>query len=390
MKKSLAMLMLAAVAGFVPATAAYAAYDGTFRVRTASYNIRGKTTESDSQNNWDNRKSDLVKLVKNIAPDVAGFQEVKSEQYDYLRAQLSAYTFVGAMNTTASNAEASPVAFLASRFELLRSGTFWLSATPDAVGSVKWGNGIEDSGYPRICTWALLRDKTSGGIFCFACTHLDLNAGPRLAGMRLILSKLVAKYDALDVPVVLVGDMNALETEESMVEAAAVMQDSFLVSKTAPTGSWRTFNAFTWKPGEASNEYALANYTAAERSASESVLGGKRIDYIFSSPGTVVESFATRNDARPGKQYYPSDHYPVVAELAISCENNFYSGKVKVEIDRSIPHTAHGRYVLTSGAKLVDDRNLEFVLPKWVERAAVEDGEIVIYTRPEPMRLVFR
>lgn len=137
----------------------------------------------------------------------------------------------------------------------------------------------------------------NGGVFCFAGTHLDLNAGPRLAGMRLILSSLVEKYGALSVPVVLVGDMNASETESSMLAATALMQDSLLVSKTTPTGSWRTFNAFSWKSDEVSNSDALANYTAAERTAASSTIGS-RIDYIFASRGIDVESFATRNDAR--------------------------------------------------------------------------------------------
>lgn len=362
----------------------------TLDVRAASYNIRLDTTESDAQNNWSNRKADLVALVKKIAPEIIGFQEVKPSQYDYLKGQLSGYTFYGRYRDNGSNSEACPVAYLKSRFDFLDGGTFWLSATPDAVGSVKWGNGIENSGHPRICTWALLRDKTSGGIFCFACTHLDLNAGPRLAGMRLILSKLVAKYEAADVPLVLVGDMNAKETEYTITEAAAVMQDSLLFSKTTPTGSWRTFNAWTWKPGEVSNADALANYSAQERSNNESILGGRRIDFIFSSFGTEVESFATRNDARPGKQYYPSDHYPIVADLRMSCENSLYQGKVRVEITKSVPSVGSGRYVLTHGANLSNADNLEFVLPKWVERAAVEDGEIVIYTKPAPFSLRVR
>ena len=33
---------------------------------------------------------------------------------------------------------------------------------------------------------------------------------------------------------------------------------------------------------------------------------------------------------------------------------------------------------------------LVFVLPAWVERAAVENGEIVIYTKPEPFSLMIR
>ena len=381
-------IAVVAMSAAVPA----AAHGGTFRVRAASFNIRyNSSSETDSNNNWGNRKTDLVSLVKSIAPDVVGFQEVRSAQYDYLMGRLSAYTFVGAYRDSVSSAEATPVAFLKDRFALLDSGTFWLSATPNVVGSKVWGNGIENSGLPRICTWTLLKDRTSGGVFCFASTHLDLNAGPRLAGIRLILSLLVAKYEAVDVPVVLVGDMNALETEDSMLAATAAMQDSLLYSKTTPLGSWRTFNGFKWKDSEVSCVDALANYTAAQRSSNTSTLG-KRIDYIFSSIGTGVESFATRNDARPGKSYYPSDHYPVVADLTMPYENSLYIGKVRVKInkDSELARIAAGRYVLTKGAKLPNADNLEFVLPDWVERAAVEDGEIVIYTKPAPFSLLVR
>ena len=371
------------------ALAASAAGDATFALRVASYNVRCGTKETDSTNNWDNRKADLVNLVKSIAPDVIGFQEVDPGHMSYLKSNLPEYEIFGKHREANNTLRATPVGYLKSKFIMLYSGTFWLSTTPDVQGSRDLGDGYVST-CPETCSWAVLCSVETGCRFCIMSTHLDhMNAELRRRNMRVLLSKVQPFLDA-GLPIIVVGDMNALETEDAILDATAVMQDSFLYSNTVPAGPWRTYNAFTWKPDEASNAYALANYTAAERSASGSVLGGTRIDYIFSSPGTVVESFATRNDARPGKQYYPSDHYPVVADLVISCENNFYSGKVKVEIDRSIPHTAHGRYVLTSGAKLVDDRNLEFVLPKWVERAAVEDGEIVIYTRPEPMRLVFR
>ena len=371
------------------ALSASAAAEGTLGVRAMSYNIRCVNSSDTGDTAWDSRKAALCDLVKSIEPDVLGFQEVRSAQYSYLKSQFSDYTFIGAMCDSTDSAEATPVAFLTSWFALLDSGTFWLSATPNVVGSKSWGNGIEASDLPRICTWALLRDRTTGGVFCFASTHLDLKEGPRLAGMRLILSALVAKYEAVGVPVVLVGDMNALETETSMVEAAEVMQDSLLVSKTAPTGPWRTFNGFTWQGSEVSCADALANYTAEERTAAASTLG-KRIDFIFSSFGTEVEAFATCNDARPGKNYYPSDHYPIVADLRMSCENNLYSGKVRVEIDKTIPYVGYGRYVLTKGANLANDDNLEFVLPDWVQRAAVEDGEIVIYTKPDPFRIHLR
>ena len=296
------------------------ALSATIHIRAASYNIRtgnDSSSEKDTNNNWKKRKADLSNLVKDIAPDVIGFQEVQSSQLTYLKRQLPDYEFVGAFRNGGTSGEATPVAFLKERFTLLRNGTFWLSATPNVVGSKKWGDGIEDSGYPRICTWALMADKSSGAVVLFACTHLDLNAGPRLAGMRLILSRL-AMFAALDVPIVIVGDMNANETEDSIVDTAKSLQDSLLVSRTPPTGPWRTFTGFAWKNKEVSCAEALARYTPKERTANAATLG-KRIDYIFSSSNIVVEAFAIRNDARPNINYYPSDHYPVVANLAVPC-----------------------------------------------------------------------
>ena len=63
---------------------------------------------------------------------------------------------------------------------------------------------------------------------------------------------------------------------------------------------------------------------------------------------------------------------------------------MRIEIDKSVKRVNHGRYVLTRGANLSHADGLEFMLPAWVERAAVEDGEIVIYTKPEPFSLRIR
>ena len=67
----------------------------------------------------------------------------------------------------------------------------------------------------------------------------------------------------------------------------------------------------------------------------------------------------------------------------------YNTNKVRVVIDKDseLSRVATGRYVLTRDAKLPNADNLEFVLPDWVERAAVEDGEIVVYTKPEPFTL---
>ena len=314
MKKAIALFALVAAAFHTSAADAVS----PVRIRAASYNIRCETTESDSANNWSTRKGELVTLVKSIAPDMIGFQEVRSGQYKYLQDEFPEYAFVGVMRDSSSNSEATPVAFRKERFTLLESGTFWLSATPDVPGSKAWGGGIGESILPRICTWALLKDVSSGGVFCFACTHLDHREDKfRLAGMQLILSRL-AKFLDSGVPVVLVGDMNALEAESSMLAATEKLQDAMLVSKSEPTGPWRTLCGFSWVDEEVACTNALSGYSATERTANVEMLG-KRIDYIFTTKGVEVESFAIRNDARPGMRYYPSDHYPVAADLVLPC-----------------------------------------------------------------------
>ncbi len=76
----------------------------------------------------------------------------------------------------------------------------------------------------------------------------------------------------------------------------------------------------------------------------------------------------------------------------VTLEEGGLVGMMRVEIDKiaSLPSVGGGRYVLTQGAKLPHANNLEFVLPDWVERATVEDGEIVIYAKPEPFSLRVR
>lgn len=63
---------------------------------------------------------------------------------------------------------------------------------------------------------------------------------------------------------------------------------------------------------------------------------------------------------------------------------------MRIEIDKSVEHVGRGRYVLTSGANLPNADSLEFMLPAWVERATVEDGEVVIYAKPAPFSLRIR
>lgn len=366
MKKAIAAFALVAAA----ALSASAAETNTFRVRAGSYNIRCIADKDTDDRAWSNRKGNLASLVKDISFDVVGFQEVRETQKTYLNSNLSGYTlFAG---TISGSSEYLPVAYKSSRFERIDGGTFWLSDTPNNKSK------FSDSQYYRICTWVLLRDKTTLGRMIFANTHLDLVDSVRPKQMRVVMNFLKS-YISDGVHPVVVGDMNCYEKESTIVEATGTLRDA-AIEADAVSGPWRTYNAWTYvdPAKEPTTEYALTLPVSGRNP-----LGGKRIDFVLVSDFAQVDSYVVRNDTQPNKEVYPSDHYPVYADLTLHVRNLVQKGRFKVEVMADCPVAGQRRFVLTNGAGLTSIENIDFKLAKWVERAAVEDGEIVIYTKPK-------
>lgn len=373
-------LFLSLLAAFFALAGTGVAYGKTFCVRAGSYNIRCETTNDTGDRAWNSRKSSLVSLVKKMNCDVIGFQEVKESQKTYLADKLTGYTFYAGKESGSS--EFVPVAYKTARFDRLDGGTFWLSDTPNKQSK------FDDSQYHRICTWVLLRDKSTPGKLLFASTHLDLVKAVRLKQMQVILN-FAAKYLTDRINVVVVGDMNEYENNAAMTKAAKVFVDSAVAAKSV-SGPWRTFNDWTYfAPGaEPTAEHALTLPVSNRNPVKSGDNDHKRIDFIFASELTAVDSYAVRNDTQSNKQVYPSDHYPIYSDLVLPIRRLTQEGRIKVKISADCPYVSGGRrFVLTNGAYLEDASNIDFVLPEWVLRAAVEDGEIVIYTRPKPFCL---
>jgi len=288
---------------------AFAAVETPVTVMT--YNIRTEGGDRKSiDNNWNARRDDLADLVRRENPDVMGFQEVLPVQRTWLEERFPDYVFVGeARNADRVSGESSPVAFRRSRFDILQSGTFWLSETPDVPGSKGW-----DAALPRVCSYAVLKDKRTGKRFSFANTHTDhIGIVAREKGMLLVIERM--KGFGKGAPVVFVGDHNCLETEKPAKAVSRILKDAMYISKTPPEGSWRTFNFWSWKEKEISIAEAM-KLPLRERNIPGHMSDEKRIDYIYVSPGTKVLSYKTVSDSRPGKKLYPSDHFPLCARLA--------------------------------------------------------------------------
>ena len=247
-----------------------------------SFNVRYANAE-DGDDAWDRRAELVFDVIRRQAPDLVGLQEALPGQMDELRRAFPDYAFLGQGRDGGERGEFSALMVLDGRLEVVESGDFWLSPTPDRVGSRGW-----DAALPRMCTWAVLRDRVSGEAFLAMNTHFD-HRGPeaRRESARSILER---RADHAELPVVLLGDLNAGEQSPPLeVLRAGGLRDTFRDAhpEAAQVG---TFNGF------------------------EGRSDGAKIDYVLVDAGWTTLSAAIVRDHVGGR--YPSDHYAVVASLA--------------------------------------------------------------------------
>lgn len=260
------------------------------KLRVMTYNIR-LDLASDGANAWPHRKEMVAALVRHEAPDLLGMQEVLLVQKQDLEKALPDYQLVGvARDDGRQKGEFSPIAFRRDRYQLVDSGTFWLSETPKAPGK-GW-----DAAYPRIATWALLRDRQSRQTIRVLNTHFDhVGVVARRESAALILRWLKENASSR-IPTILMGDLNSTPGDPGYQLIAATpasgLRDARAASRTGTYGPPGTFNAFK-----------IDSDAPAP------------IDHLFVSDRFSVESYAVVTQHWGGR--LPSDHYPVVVDLLL-------------------------------------------------------------------------
>ena len=267
-------------------------------IRVGSYNIRLSKGDIGTPNAWDERKADLVELVRKMDLDAFGMQEVCPDQAQYLRERLPEFAFVGDhREADRKSGEASPVFYRKSRFEAEKGGTFWLSETPDVPASKSWNTRCT-----RVCSSLILRDRVTGKRFCFANTHTDhVSAEAREKGMLLIVERM--KEFGAGAPIVFTGDHNCCYDEPPAKAVRRILRDCRDITETRDPGPRNTFQGFgKYKDGPVNRRGVTKDYC---------------IDYIYVSDGTRVLDFTTHDDRRPGTDLYPSDHFPITATIEL-------------------------------------------------------------------------
>lgn len=276
----------------------------------ASYNIRTDTKKDHAQGDgWSARCPQVCRVVIMHDFDIFGAQEVRHNQLLDLCSSLPEYDYVGvARDDGATKGEYSPVFYKRERFELLESGTFWLSESIDCP-SKGW-----DARYPRICSWARLKDKESKRTLSFFNLHMDHRGiVARRESSKLVL-KQIAKIAKPNEPVILTGDFNVNQHSDiyAIIAQSGILFDAYESAKLRLdiNGTFNNFNPQAWTES--------------------------RIDHIFLSPEWSVERYniptdvywskiegdALSSENFPKEQKFnlyqtrmPSDHFPVVVTL---------------------------------------------------------------------------
>lgn len=122
-------------------------------MKIMSFNIRQGSAD-DKENSWRFRKDTLIAVIRENDPIALGVQEALLEQVDYIKAALTDYDTIGVGRDDGKNAgEFMAIFYKRDALELLDSGTFWLSETPEKP-SKGW-----DARCKRVVTWGKFRCK---------------------------------------------------------------------------------------------------------------------------------------------------------------------------------------------------------------------------------------
>ena len=249
-------------------------------LKIISFNIRNR--DDPDGHSVAERAPRLAEAVKPYDADIIGFQEHKPMWEPYLDRYFSAeYGMFNKYRDTVEKPEAAPIFWKKDKFELLRTGYFWLSDTPEEES-----RGWDIKPYKRMCEYVILRHRESGKEFTYMNTHFGFGDDCQIKSARLITE--YAKRIS-DLPTFVTGDFNMYTSSLGYAEMTKYFTD---------------VNAVTSKDMRATfHGYAPEKYP------------NSHIDYCFTDAKVKPLCRELIDKTFEGK--YPSDHYGLFIKLEI-------------------------------------------------------------------------
>lgn len=250
------------------------------KLKIVSYNIRCANDEGGRS--IAERAPRLKTVLDQYQPDIIGFQEVVPEWMNYLTKDYSANYNYKLEYRSETSREGTPIFWRKDKFELVDSGYFWLSETPNISGSMSWG-----ATFPRICIWVKLKIKATGKEFLFYNTHFDFNETAHQNSAKLIIQDARSRGGFTKLAVFCTAD----------------------------------FNMKPWSPGYVAMQTAFEDINdQLDQDTSYTSHGykdsGSIIDYCFYSRDLVTPLHYNVMKEMPDGNYV-SDHFGIYNEVAI-------------------------------------------------------------------------
>jgi exonuclease III len=280
--------------------------------RVMSFNVFDNSMDdeltADAPENWSNRSEFNVQTIQKYNPDFIGFQEFVPMHWETFQNRFPEYE--KCITSDFGGIDSNAIFYKPTKFELLERGNFSLTRTPDRLDP-DWG--LE---YALGVHWILLRERESGVPLLMTNTQYEDGGDPEQYLMRQESCQIhvrqieeIAARLAPGTPLLIMGDLNFHAWSwhyRYFIEHGFV--DTYRAAGLPDDPHSSTFNGFR---GE---DYFALDYgfTLAWR-----------VDWILYRNGarrlqTVTAAIARDSLSRPGlPTIYPSDHYPVLAELII-------------------------------------------------------------------------
>ncbi|MDI6850158.1 MAG: endonuclease/exonuclease/phosphatase family protein [Candidatus Saccharicenans sp.] len=258
-------------------------------LKVITFNVRFDNP-ADGRQAWEFRRQAAGQLLRSLEADLIGTQEVLKNQLDDFLERLPGYGYLGVGRADGRTAgEYSAIFYRKDRLQVVKSGNFWLSQTPEVPGSRGW-----DAACERIVTWAIFRENYGDLELAFFNTHLDhVGQTARREGALMLINKI--QDLAGNLPVILGGDFNSPADSEPI---RIILDGGFLFNSRTLAGEvvgpdW-SFHGFGRVPEE------------------------KRqlIDFIFVSHQFEVLEY--RNLFEQVNGTYHSDHNPILVKLRVN------------------------------------------------------------------------
>ena len=201
--------------------------------------------------------------LRRARPQLIGTQEGLYAQLQDISTDLGpSYDSIGLGREGGSKGEFMMIFFDTRRLQPLEYDHYWLSDTPEVIGSKTWGGCCA-----RMVTWVRFKDKATSKEFYAINTHLEaFDATARSKSADLILQRMAALDPTL--PVIMTGDFNeaaaAGVTVYDKLVTGGKLADSWVTAERR-SELWGTFHGY--KP---------------------LTPNGNRIDWILTTPGLRV------------------------------------------------------------------------------------------------------